>query len=497
MPNTDFLDGEFGDYQWCLSEYKEIEVILDTELVNSIFANNPEIIFEENPHRIRINLFKLIIAIGSIKTRRFNPTPRQKFFDKCDLLDSIQNSLDFKIYSHEDAEIKKEISEEFGIGLSVLIADHFYNIQWSTLGKIPLTGGISKPDITCLTSESQEIVIEAKGTINKYTRNKQKKRSLEQKVQVPADICISSCSLLKSETISDVDFSDPPVISPNDKKYTELLLKADHYSRIFNFIGQQELSVYFNLMRKRIIHDTKFPEFSEKERLYTKIKHDYISISKFEKTFLGSIEKDSSGNFIFIGVDENLISLREFIEFRDYKIDSEMPENDNNFFYISSDGLCFAKLTDIRFLENQLKNRTIPHYQESTSMTDIDSMNKFSFVNYIVYLFKKLNCAVNKGSNFQDAKISTRRVPDLFVIYDNIKILVEVKKSLKFDNLNIINQLNNRAKKSQCEKSILITNKSLKKNVLIEANKLNVILIDRNTLKQIIQNNSLLLEYLK
>lgn len=497
MSNDNFLNDEYVNNQLHLSKNKDIEVTLDSKLVNSIYTHNLDTLIEENPIRIRINLFKLIMAIGSIKTRRFNPTSRQKFSDKCDLLESIQDSSDFKIIFNEDTEVKKEISEELGIGLSVLIADHFYNLKWSTLGKIPLTRGKSKPDIRCFTSESQEIVIEAKGTISKYTRELQKKRSLQQKGQVPADISISSCSLLKSEAISDVEFIDPPVIPPNDKKYTELILKADHYSRIFNFIGQQELSVYFNLMRKRIIHDTDFQEYSEKDKLFNKIKDDYVSISKFEKTFFGSIEKDSYGNFIFIGVDQNLISLKGFIEFRDYKIDSEMPENGHNLFYISSDGVCFAKLTDISFLQNQLQKRTIPHYQESTSMMDIDSMNKISFVNYIVYLFKKLNCTVKKDSHLQDTKISTRKVPDLIVIYNNIKILVEIKKSLQNNNLDFIHQLNKRAKKSQCEKSILITNKSLKKTLLNQANKLNVILIDRNTLKQIIQNNSLLLEYLK
>ena len=494
MHNDDFLDD--GD-RWCLSENKEIEVSLDPELVPSISSNNSELVIKDNPIRIKINLFQLIMAIGSIKTRRFNPTDRQTFSDKCDLLEHIQDSSDFKIHFHKDSEIKKDISEDLGIGLSVLIADYFYNIEWSTLAKIPLTSGQSKPDIRCFTSESQEIVIEAKGTIHESTRKKQKAKSLEQKIKVPADIRISSCSLLKNEAISDAEFIDPPVIPPNDKKYTELLLKVDHYSRIFNFIGQKELSLYFNLMRERIIHDKEFPKYTEKDRLFNKIKNNYVRISKFEKQFLGNVEKADSGKFIFIGVDQNLISLKGFIEFKDYKNDVKMSEKSNNLFYISSDGLCFAKLTDISFLQEQLRDRTIPHYQDSTSMIDIDSMNHISFENYMVYLFKKLNCTVIKGSNFQDTNIDIRKVPDLIVIYDKIKILVEIKKSLQINNLDFIYQLNNRAKKSQCKKSILITTKSLQKNLLNQAKKLNVILIDRNTLMQIMQNNSLLLEYLK
>ena len=495
MQNLDFLDND-TNYQWCLSENKEIEVTLDPELISSISSHNSDFRIEDNPFRINVNLFKLIMAIGSIKTLGTRPTPMLKFYHVCDLLEFIQNSNEFKIFYHPDSEAKIRISEELGIGLSVLVANHFYNIRWSTLTKIPLTGNQSKPDIRCLTSRSKLMVIEAKGTIRESTRQSQKAHSLDQKLTIFGDIRVSSCSLLNSESISNVEFLDPPIIPPNDEKYTELLLKADHYSRIFNFIGQNELSTYFNLMKKRIIHDKAFPEYSEKDRLFNKLKHDYITISKFNKQFVGNIEKDSFGNFIFIGIDKKLISAKGFIEFSDYNTDSKITDDNNNSYYISSDGICFAKLTDITFLQSKLQGRTISHYQESTSLIDLDSMNKISFANYMSYLFKKLNCTVLKELNFQDNDINARYVPDLTVIHEETKILVYIKKTFKMSSLNLIDQLNNYAKKCKCQKSILVTTKSLEENQLNQADKSNVTIIDRNRLKLILENNSLLLEYL-
>lgn len=498
MHTIDFFDGDILEYQWCFSESKEIEVTLDPTLISSISTNNPHLIIEESPFRIKINLFKLILAVGCIKSPRTKPTDRQYFLEKCYLLESIQNSSEFKIFYHKDSEFKQDISEELGIGLSVLIADYFYNIQWSTLAKIPLIGRQSKPDIKCFTSQSQEMVIEAKGTINKSTRKIQKAHSLEQKIKMPADIRVSSCSLLKNESISDVEFIDPPVVPPTDKKYTELLLKADHYSRMFNFIGQKELSLYFNLMRKRIINDKEFPEYSEKDELFNKIKNDYIQISKFGKTFLGNIEKDNSGKFIFLGADKDLISLKGFIEFKDYKIDLDISENDPNFYYISPDGLCFARLTDIRFLQEQLGDQIIPHYQESTSIIDIDSMNNVAFENYILYLFEKLNCTVLKDKELHNKNIDIKMAPDLVVICDDKKVSVEIKKSLKVEKLDsIYHQLISCAEIFNCQKLVLFTAKAANKEIFDQARKLNITLVDRNTLKQIIENNSLLLEYLK
>lgn len=495
MQNSDFINND-ENHQWCLSENKEIEVYLDSELISSISNHNSDFTVEDNPLRISVNLFKLIMAIGTIKTLSSRPTSMMKFYSVCDLLEFIQNSPEFKIIYHPDSEAKRRISEELGIGLSILIANYFYDIQWSTLTKIALTGNASKPDIRCLTSQSKEMVIEAKGTINESTRITQKEHSLDQKVTVSGDIRVSSCSLLKNEAISNVEFVDPPIIPPNDRKYRELLLKTDHYSRIFNFIGQNELSVYFSLMKKRIMYDMEFPEYSEKDRLFNKLKRDYITISKINKQFVGNIEKDSFGNFIFIGIDENLISAQGFIDFKDYNTDSEITDDNNNSYYISSDGICFAKLTDITFLRNKLRGRTIPYYQESVSLIDLDSMNKISFTNYISYLFKRLNCTVLKELNLQDNDINMKYVPDLIVIHDDTKILVELKKSFRMNNFDVIDQLNNYANKCQCQKSILITTKRLKENQLNQADKSTVTIIDRNRLQLILENNSLLLEYL-
>jgi hypothetical protein len=88
---------------------------------------------------------KLIRAAGIIQTRRTRPTSFQKLTDKSDLLDFIRDSNDFCIVKHNDADKQIGISEDFGVGLSILVTDYYYRINWTTIGKNERRHG-SKPD---------------------------------------------------------------------------------------------------------------------------------------------------------------------------------------------------------------------------------------------------------------------------------------------------------------------------------------------------------------
>ena len=149
-------------------------------------------------------------------------------------------------------------------------------------------------------------------------------------------------------------------------------------------------------------------------------------------------------------------------------------------------------------MQEQLGDQIIPHYQESTSIIDIDSMNNVAFENYILYLFEKLNCTVLKDKELHDKNINIKMAPDLVVICDDKRVSVEIKKILKVEKLDsIYHQLISCAEIFNCQKLVLFTAKAANKEIFDQARKLNITLIDRNTLKQIIENNSLLLEYLK
>src|SRR4030042_6178282 len=119
---------------------RNILVNVDRNLVTSIIRNNPEITqdaFTSNAHNIRINLMQLLRAARTVQIRRTKPTFLQKFIEKSDLLEFIKNCNDFCIIKHNDADMQRSLSEDFGVGLSVLVADHYYKINWNTLTKIP------------------------------------------------------------------------------------------------------------------------------------------------------------------------------------------------------------------------------------------------------------------------------------------------------------------------------------------------------------------------
>jgi len=473
-------------------ENKRILVKLDNKLIGSIIRNNSQFqqnSFLNNTHNINVNLFKLIYATGIIQIRRANPTSLQKLTEKSDLLEFIKDCDEFCIKKHKDTDKKISISEDFGVGLSVLIADHYYKINWSTLGKIKRIHS-SKPDINCLTNLNKKIVIEAKGTINESTRRKQKTDALNQKRNPSrAHVKIASCALLKENSISDVEFLDPSYIPPDDIRYEKSLLKADHYARTFNLIGQKELSKYFNLMRKRIIHNENFSEFYNKQKLFNKIKKEWIQIKKDERTYFGNIEILDKKSFIFIGIDESLLSVEDFINFEGYE--DKYIEEEGNYFYILSDGLCLASLKNIEFLAEQIKYKQIFHHYDSFSIMDFDSSTDSTIIDFFSYLFERIGCKTEKYPY-----LNRKMVYDMLVTFEDKKIIVEFKKYLSSKNKDFISKLESYLTDKSIHKLLLITNTKVSTELRRFITEKNIFLIDRGDLKEIMRNNKVLLEYI-
>jgi hypothetical protein len=489
------------DYLFAQINNKNILVNVDPQLSTSINSHGRINLIGNNlaPIRVPINLFKLIIAIGTVTTRRNKPTWRQKFQDKCDLLERIEEgSEEFKIKIHHDPEVQAETSEEFGIGLSVVVADYFFKLKWRTLSKISLKKRETKPDIKVFSGLNKQIVMEAKGTVHEYTKeNQQKPEALRQKLREPSDINIASCALLKEYNISELDFLDPKTVPPLYWGNRQKFFAADHYTRIFNFIGQKELSEYFNLMRKRLKYDKNFNEYNRKEELYEKIKRDYIRIYRNNHTFLGNIERISNEKFIFIGIDKNLISLAGFLNFRDYKQDF-FDKEEKNVFFSSSDGLCIAILENLDFIEQQISHIKIKHYQDSISIADIEMMNHFTLNKYFKYLFEQNGCKVEieKGISVNREDSVKRVVADQVISYKDKEFIVEVKKYFKNYKL-LLEQLSRYKSNLVISNLILITLEKVNNSHLNELNNLGIKVIDRDSLKRIIRNPSVLTKWLK
>jgi len=475
------------NYLDLLNEDRYVEVTLDSDLYTSIKEHNPGMLLSATM-RIQINLFKLMIAIGTIQTRSHQPTQLMKLNRANDLIYLIKSGSVFSINKTQDADWNGSISEDLGIGLSIMIAHHFFKLKWSMLGKI-IRSNETKPDIKCMTSLIKELIIEAKGTTHNYYRERtQIPDSSGQKdnPNVQADIRVASCSLLKENLISNVHFSDPPVLSPNNPEYTKRLLMADHYSRVFNFIGQKELSVYFSLMKKRIINDTEFKEYPYKEELYGKIKQHYIEIVHENKHFLGNIDKTGEDNYLFTGVDKDLISLQGFLNFEDYN-DKDFIQN-NNKFHVLSDGICIGNITNLVPFNELMDVSAIKSYHEFTTIQDLDHMRGSLIIDFFSYIFNKLGVDTTYENNLNF------RI-DQIIKYKKTTYIIEYKKYVHINLDRVIDQTLNYSKKLNIPNVILITLSTVNKDSIPKNS--NLIVIDRPLIKSIINNHSNILNYLQ
>lgn len=482
---------------WRRFASKNVRVSIDLALSPTVTEHGQNINLRNQPIELPIKLFKLALAIGTVCSERVLPiTKRNKIIDSSALIERIilDGNNDFKIIiDHDDDDKQIKISQKIGEGISVVVADNLYKLNWSTLSKIKRKGRQRKPDIRCLSHLDRHLVWEAKGSIRPFNRG-DKNRAVNQKNSVIAHIRFASFTKLEENSITTVEILDPPSLIPDNDNQKKMLFKADHYAKVFNLIGQKELSEYFNLMRKRIVYDINFPEFDDKVELYNKIKKDYIQITKIDKTFLGNIERIDDNEYVFIGIDRNLISLRGFIDFEDYPEETYQEEGENSFI-IMRDGICFAQLKNVTFLQDQLKEKVIPHYQETISIRDIDVMNYVGLNNFFFYLFKKIDAKIERGVKFEEDDY----VFDYIVEYKGKKFLIEFKH--KIDKLAIEKLIKyeeqiNRIKPDTKYQIMVITPQKLNDSIANYLQNTQIKIIDRTDLKKILRQYSKLEDFL-
>lgn len=442
---------------------------------------------------IEINLYKLIYAIGTIQTRRFAPSNREKYSDKVDLLEKLYADMsEFRVRLNDiraknGSETLKSISEDFGVGLSVLIAESLFNLKFSTIQRI--YGTKKRPDWKGQTQNNKILVVESKGSSSQSTSGNQGVGAIIQKSCESGDIKVASLSLLREHEISTTRFLDPP-INPNnmESELQNKILRAGHYTSVFSFIGQSELSRYFAHMRKRISQSITLNQQMEKENIYQKIKNKYTSIKFDNKVYLGTFYNIQEDNYLFVGVDEKVISLNGFLEFEDYETEKDIFLNKNNYI-LFKDGILFIEIKNIQEFKNIINVRKIPNYQEFNTCSDIDSMTEYTFEKYIIFLLNKIGIKTNTEVYINGFGA------DIVGTLKDRKYLIEVKISrTKTIDRQIIDRLLKIRNVKDFYKVVFITNGRLSEDFITYRKR--IVLIGRNELKRIVKNHNILKDML-
>lgn len=438
---------------------------------------------------ISFNLYLLIYHIGTIQSRRFAPSNRLKFLDKIDLVEKIHtNTNEFKIKIDEirqlnGSETLISISEDFGIGISVVIAESLFNTKRSTIQKI--YGNGRRPDWKCQLTDNKIFVAEGKGATSIATSNRQEVHALDQKTKEPGDIRVASLTILNENTISTNRYLDPPI--ENDNLSPEMqnhILRAGHYASVFSFLGNSRLSRYYSQMRKRIEGIITSQEQNLKDIIFRELRFNEPTIRFQEQEFIGSFYNIKDNNFLFVGVDKRLLSFAGFISYNEFENDVE-EKIKNNVYMLYKDGVLIIEILNIDVFSNIVNISTVKNYQDNITISDIDEMNEISFYKYFEYILKE-----NGFSNLTEQTIRNDLFVDLIATKNNQTFYFEFKlfKNKRFGR-NSMKEISDSIRKFDSRKLILVTNINFE-NAQIDRN--NIIIIDREKLDQITKNRKLL-----
>jgi len=469
--------------------YKTISVEIDPLLLPELDTDDKETTTRD----ITFSLYKLIYHIGSIQTRRFAPSNRLKFLDKSDLIEKIYSNIDeFRVRINDirtinGSETLTAISEDFGVGISVVVAEKLFNIKRSTIQKIYGTG--RRPDWKCQTRNNRVLVVEAKGSISMQTSRQQEVDALVQKTKESGDVKVASLTVLNENSASTNRFLDPPIensdISPMMENH---ILRAGHYASVFSFLGNSKLSKYYSQMRKRLEGSISPYEQEEKDDTFRELRTNDPTIYFENKAFVGSFYEVENGKNIFVGVDRELLSYSGFIEFNDYDNDTDTFFEGNQYL-LFKDGVLIVEIERIEMFSDIVRVDKIKNYQNKITVSDIDEMNGISFSKYFVYLLER-----NGFTNIQeDLAIENLRI-DIAANFNSTTYYFELKiyKNKKISR-NVIDQIDAYRRKSPNKNFILVTNVLVNREIVDD---INFTIIDRDSLKKIAKNYRNLIDLL-
>jgi hypothetical protein len=231
---------------------------------------------------------------------------------------------------------------------------------------------------------------------------------------------------------------------------------------------------------KRLERDRRFPEYDEKERLFEEIRSKSIRLSIKEWNFLGNIERIGDSTFFYVGFDERLLSVKDFLDFVDYEEDFVFTQ-DKNTFAVSTDGICYGYLQDLSELRDlgfarEINVQEISFYRDTLSIRDLDYMLDFQLVEHIKYLFAR------EGFEFRRELLEGNKRSDLMVSKEGKRYVVEVKKDV------VIKTFERLKDRRDVSAALLITTMSISDEDIRYAREFNIIIIDRGALKAIIRN---------
>ncbi|MCP1132912.1 restriction endonuclease [Paenibacillus polysaccharolyticus] len=466
-----------------------INVQVDYLLINKTRNRYPIDSLTGNQLQISINLYKLIMNIGTIQSIYFKPTNRQRFIDKMYLAEKVHDDDRLLIKINEirkqlGSEKLAKISEDFGIGLALSVADYLYRIDSSTV--VPIKATNKRPDIRCFTMSNEELIIESKGYSNQRNLYNQKVTAVDQKNSRKADIKVVSLTLINEEDATSTHFVDPPSEpDADDIEKRKKMMRAEHYSSVFNFFGQKELSEYYLLMMKKIGNENDELVVNDKENIFNKIKDTYVTIGLNHRYYYGTVEKVGKNKYTFLGVEEILLYFRGFQNFEVSESDISVEEQ-GNLYFIQKDGVIIGSIKNIEPFINQIHTRggEIKHFQEHTTLTDVDNMDVIHFEIFTKYLFEENNFeVVTQKENYKDKGY------DYVVSRNGIEYCVHLKhfknpkRSIRVDDLELINDK---------RKVVFITNANVSPTFTS-----NLMTIDRNLLKRAIQKPDRLTDWLE
>lgn len=369
-----------------------IEVVWDDNVRNYL---KPEY-QNQNSAIVQVPLHVLLSGLGSVQPKRVTPKLITTLMDYSYLLDQIDDdNLVFKLRITETrnslgSEMLTETSELLGIGLSVVIVTQLFDVQPSTISKI-IGIPTRRPDWRCYLNDGRQLQVEAKGSTNKFTSNQQLKSAIGQKRSLQSDISIATATVLNENTLSKMTIKDPPAENRDVREYMQrLLFRAYHYSSVFSFLGDGDLSLYFENLAKHIAGLISQDEMNDKELLFNDLTYNGPSIKIANDDYCGHLYGPIGIHYLFIGINKSLLKFQVFKDFTD-DVGTRRIDKEGNDYIIYRDGIIIVNVKNATSFQNEYHIQSIGVSLDRIALTDLDSIRGNSFKRYVKYLLNKIN----------------------------------------------------------------------------------------------------------
>lgn len=408
-----------------------------------------------NNAQLPVRLFDLLKDLGSVQSKRANPSLITSIMDYWHLIERLSDTHELKLKIQETrnrigSEMLTEVSELLGMGLSVVVMRQLFDVQRSTISKII---GVSsrRPDWACFLRNGDKLLVEAKGSTSKVRSKTQLKKAIEQKNAMSGNVKVAAATLLKEDATSEMKIVDPPV--EGDGEMNDMLhhiYRANHYTSVFSFLGDDILSQYFEKMAKRLSGEIEEREMNEKELMYQELAYNNPRLELFGKSFSGHLYGPVNGQYLYIAVDTRLLSYRGFMDFHDYDEDFSREEEGNQYF-VHSDGIMVVNVMNAETFVSRHRLKSIRLNVDNIIISDIDSIKDSTFDRYVRYLLSKCYGQVERNTN-GTFTIGMGRVNRTFVTYhsrnrgvlptwkqeEDIRQLLMEKRAVLITNLEVL-----------------------------------------------------------